>query len=199
MLCLYVSLQGSLRALFHLSFLRGVFPPDPCLHHAPAEHLLPAWPGLCVPLGNQALLQHLTHGFAAPWLCPGMVIPCKGHPAWLAEPLLHPAITVAIPPFAQTPTQRGLQAIAGNAAPRLMCDLLPCNSSKKVVLFQSPSWSHLTQSAGLCSTVCPLSLPVFTRLQGATHLLAPLQESCGLTDTWANTSCGNVFLRFPCF
>lgn len=56
-----------------------------------------------------------------------------------------------------------------------------------MVFFQSPSQSHLTQGADLYSTVCPLLLPVFTRLQGDTRLLAPLQERPGLTDRCVTT------------
>lgn len=110
MLCPCISLHWSLRASFHLC-PRGASPPTAACTVCLQNGLLPTWPGLRVSLDNQALFQHLTRGFAAPCLCPGMVTLCKGHPARLAEPLLHPAITVVIPPFTQTHTHRACKQL----------------------------------------------------------------------------------------
>ena len=154
---------------------RGTSPTEPRLHRCACKmaccprgrDCVPAW---VTRLCGWAMLQHLTHGFAAPRLCPGMVTLCRGHPTQLADPLWHPVIPIVIAPFAQTHTHRGL---ASNASPCLGSDLLIRNSNKKAVLFPSPAWSSLPQGAGLCSATCPLLLPVFTWHQGDTHLTPP--------------------------
>lgn len=168
-------------------------PHDPSLHHTLAEHgqdHVSAWAARL--------------GFSIDtWICSSMSVPQGGDPMQRTSSMTGSAsiassITAVIPSFAQTHTQ-GLASNCSNASPCLISDLLTHNSNKQVILFQSSSWSHLTQGAGLCSTVCPLLLLVFTWLQGDKHFLASLQESCGLIDRWANISCVNVFLQFPCF
>lgn len=173
-------------------------PPDPCLHRVPAERPAAHMARATCQLGQPGFVPAFDT-----WVCSSMSVP------WDADPMQRTSSKTGRASIASCHHSRhsslhanshtqGLQAIAGNAFPYLTSDLLTLNSNKKMVFFQSPSWSHLTQGAGLCSTVCPLLLPVFTRLQGDTRLLAPLQERPGLTVRWANTSCVNVFLQFPC-